>query len=88
MNLATPAVSSTFGSISRLGRTAESFASTAGDTPLARRVRGLLDELDDITADRALCARFVEPGQWLSELRTEERDVYEHLAEALSPQHA
>lgn len=88
MNLAIPAVNSTFGSISRLGRAAESFAHTAGDTPLARRVRGLLDELDDITRDRILCARYIEPGQWLTELRAEEVDVYEHLAEALSPQHA
>lgn len=85
MNLAIPAVSSTFGSTSRLGRAAASFAHTAGDTDLACQVRGLLAELDDITRDREMCSRYVDPGLWLDELRAEERDVYEHLAEALSP---
>lgn len=88
MNLTISAVSSGFGKTSQLGHAAATFASTAGDTPLARRVRGLLADLDDITRDREMCARFVEPGMWLDDLRREERDVYEHLAEALSPQHA
>lgn len=84
MNLNIPAVSSRFGTTSRLARAAWIVADAYGDTPLARRVRGLLAELDDIAVDRALCARFIEPGMWLSDLRVEERDVCEHLADALS----
>ncbi len=54
------------------------------DTPRGQHIRALLDELDDIDADREMADRFVEPGSWLSELRAEERDAWEHLHEALA----
>lgn len=54
------------------------------NTVRGHRIRGLLAELDDINADREMAARFVERGHWLRELRTEERDVWEHLHDALS----
>lgn len=68
MNLTITAVSSGSGKTSQLGHAAATFVAAAGDTDLARRVRALLAELDD--------------------LRREERDVWDHVAEALSPQHA
>lgn len=59
-------------------------STATADTDRGVRVRGLLTELDDINADREMAARYIERGQWLAELRTEERDVWEHLHSALS----
>lgn len=59
-------------------------STATADTDRGHRVRGLLAELDDINTDREMAARYIERGQWLAELRTEERDVWEHLGEALS----
>jgi hypothetical protein len=62
------------------------FLSTAtAETEIGRRVRGLLGELADIDSDRELASRYVEPGTWLQELACEERDVWDHIAEALTP---
>lgn len=54
------------------------------DTPRGQHIRTLLDELDDIDTDREFARRFVEPGAWLSELRAEERDTWDRLADELS----
>ncbi|PXY16564.1 hypothetical protein [Prauserella muralis] len=62
------------------------FLSTAtADTEMGLRVRALCDELEDIARDRELASRYVEPGTWLRELADEERDVWEHIVEALTP---
>lgn len=62
------------------------FLSTAtAETAIGRRVRGLLGELEDIACDRELAGRYVETGTWLHELADEERDVWEHIVEALTP---
>lgn len=63
---------------------AAALSTATADTARGHRVRGLLAELDAIEADREMAARFVERGTWLAELRTEERDVWDHLADALS----
>jgi hypothetical protein len=52
--------------------------------PGDHRVTALLAELDAITTDRAMATRFPNPGAWLTELATEERDVWDHLHEALT----
>jgi hypothetical protein len=54
------------------------------DTPNGQRVRGLLDELGEIALDREMARRFDEPGEWPAELDREERDVWDHIFEALS----
>lgn len=59
-------------------------STATADTARGQRVRGLLDELRDIDVDREMAGRFVERGGWVSELRREERDVWEHLYEALT----
>lgn len=79
-----PAVCTGSGKTSQLALAAWATATAEHDSPRSRRVRGLLDELSDIATDRELAHRFTEPGTWLSELRTEERDVWDHLADALS----
>lgn len=56
------------------------------DPATNNRVRGLLAELLDITADEEMAGRF-DPAtaeSWLSELAIERRDVWEHLHEALT----
>lgn len=78
------AVCSSSGKTSQLALAAWATATAETDTPRSRRVRGLLAELNAITHDREMATRFVEPGNWLAELRAEERDVWEHLAETLS----
>ncbi len=84
MSTIAPAVSSGSGKTSQLALAAWTTATADSDTPRRRRVRGLLDEISDIVADREMADRFVEPGTWPTELRREEQDVWEHLAEALS----
>ncbi len=84
MSITAPAVSSGSGKTSQLALAAWTTATAETDTPRSRRVRRLLAELDDITRDREMAARFVERGTWLAELRCEERDVWDHLAETLS----
>ncbi|KAA2248686.1 hypothetical protein F0L68_39750 [Solihabitans fulvus] len=54
------------------------------DTEIGRRVRGLLTELDEIAEDRAMACRYLDPGTWLDDLVREERDVWDHIVEALS----
>ncbi|MFI5614712.1 hypothetical protein [Amycolatopsis sp. NPDC051903] len=62
------------------------FLSTASaETEIGRRVRRLLAELADIESDRQMAGRYDEPGTWLRELDEEERDVWEHIVEALTP---
>lgn len=60
------------------------YLTTAATTEVGRRVRGLLGELDEIAQDREMAGRFVDPGTWLTDLVCEERDVWDHLVEALS----
>lgn len=63
-----------------------SFLTTAtADTATGWRVRCLLGELREIEADRQMADRFVQPGTWLVDLDREERDVWDHIAEALTP---
>lgn len=73
-------------SVRRAGREAlAGFLSTASaETATGRRVRGLLGELADIERDREMAGRFPHPGTWFSDLDREERDVWEHIVEALS----
>ncbi|GAA4672430.1 hypothetical protein [Amycolatopsis dongchuanensis] len=70
----------------RTGREAlAGFLSTASaETEIGRRVRGLLGELAEIEQDRELAGRYLEPGTWLRELAEEERDVWDHIVEALT----
>ncbi|MFD4196739.1 hypothetical protein [Amycolatopsis thermoflava] len=70
----------------RTGREAlAGFLSTASaETEIGRRVRGLLGELVEIEQDRELAGRYLEPGTWLRELGEEERDVWDHIVEALT----
>lgn len=55
------------------------------DTATGQRVRGLLGELREVEADRQMAGRFVQPGTWLADLDREERDVWDHIVEALTP---
>lgn len=59
----------------------------AVDTSTRQRVRGLLDELDDVRQDKTMAARFntLTTRSWLAELACEEHDCWCHLAEALAP---
>ena len=45
------------------------------------RLAELRKQLDDVHADLALAKRLPNPGGWLDELRAEERDIWEHVAE-------
>lgn len=45
------------------------------------RLADLHAQLDEVHADLALAKRLVNPGGWLDELRREERDLWEHIAE-------
>ena len=71
----------------RRGRVALArFLTTAtAETAVGQRVRGLLGELTEIASDRQLAGRYCEPGSWLEELADEERGVWEHIVEALTP---
>jgi hypothetical protein len=55
------------------------------ETAVGVRVRSLLGELREVAADRQMAGLFVEPGSWRDELDREERDVWDHIAEALTP---
>lgn len=67
-------------------QTALAYLSTAtADTPKGCRVRDLVSELREIEEDRQMADRFVDPGTWPAELDREERDVWDHIAEALTP---
>lgn len=59
-------------------------STTSAHTEIGRRVRGLLNELGEIERDRELAGRYLEPGTWLGELADEERDVWDHIVEALT----
>jgi hypothetical protein len=63
---------------------ARTFATT--DTDRGRRIRGLLNELADIAADYRMADRFFPTTvlEWLIALRVEERDVLDHLYEAVT----
>ena len=57
----------------------------AEQTLRTTRAAGLLAELDDIAADRAIAYRLTKTGTWLDELVVEERDVWDRISELLSP---
>ncbi|MFC0431035.1 hypothetical protein [Kutzneria buriramensis] len=83
-------MTSTIKGIVRTGKTSErqlfaAYLTTAtAETETGRRVRGLLSELDEIAQDRQMAGRFVDSGTWLTDLVREERDVWDHIVEALS----
>lgn len=73
----------------RDGRTASTLAFmlslAVGDEGQARRIRTLVDELDDISIDRCFAVRFEpqhETRRWLRQLADEERATWRALREA------
>jgi hypothetical protein len=81
---AAPAAASS-GRVSARQAAAAYLTTATADTETGRRVRSLLGELCEIEADRQMAGRFVDPGSWLTDLACEERDVWDHIAEALTP---
>ena len=65
---------------------AATLTTATAETATARRVRTLLHELADVELDREMANRFnpETTGAWLTELAVEERDIWDHLAEALT----
>jgi hypothetical protein len=59
---------------------------TITDTDRGRRIRGLLDELADVHLDFEMAYLFspLTVLEWLPALRVEERDVLDHLYEAVT----
>lgn len=45
------------------------------------RLADLRAQLDEVHTDMALATRLPNPGGWLDELRAEERDLWDHIAE-------
>lgn len=62
-----------------------SIATLTAHRPMSPADRSRLDDLhtqlNDVHADLALAKRLVNPGGWLDELRREERELWEHIAE-------
>jgi hypothetical protein len=62
-------------------------STATADTWVGLRVRGLIGELTAIAEDVEMAGNFAAgtTQDWLAELAVEERDVWEHLFEALTP---